>query len=198
MPNIEIPESVLQWKIGSLVDTNAPIRSWNNYTDNDSYNLFCKKIGKYLTYIEKVPLGISLSYTNDRRYCKTHFRLPDGKEREILSGESVAVGIGLGKAFLRYANRPVGINLDWSQEPVFEWRIFGSNLPEGTPIPENSWVAIVNDRVEPKPDFLVHFDRPPKMADIGWTSSPGFWDAIVNTLDQHKVEIAKVAIAALA
>jgi hypothetical protein len=60
-------------------------------------------------------------------------------------------------------------------EAEYEWRIFGADSTMGRPIPENTPVALVNDNVKPDPDFLVHFDRTVG-TDIGWTTSPGFWD----------------------
>lgn len=193
MSNIEIPEKVKVWKIGT---GSANILSWNNYTDNGGYNLFCQTNGRYLTW-KKVPIGINLDYIDDPSVQKIHFRLPDGTEREILSGESVAFGIGGGEAFLQYAHRDLGINLKWNKNPVFEWRILGSNNQTGTPISENSFVAIINDKVEPSPDFLIYFERPPGMADVGWTTSPGFMDGILDFADKHKIEIAKGLIALL-
>lgn len=191
MSNIEVPASVKTWKIGT---GSANVRSWNNYQNNQGYNLFCNTNGKYLTW-GKVPLGINLVYVSDPNVQKTHFRLPDGQERDILSGEQVAFGIGGGEAFLRYASQSTGINLKWSSAPVFEWRIFGGDI--GKPIAENSVVALVNDKVSPAPDFLIYFERPPGMADVGWTTSPGVWDSILAVADKHKVEIAKAAIALL-
>jgi hypothetical protein len=55
----------------------------------------------------------------------------------------------------------------------------------------------VNDKVEPALDFLIYFERPPGMADIGWTTSPGFWDSVVAFADKHKADLAKGAIALL-
>lgn len=95
---------------------------------------------------------------------------------------------------MRYAHRDVGINLTWSANPVFEWRIFGATSRPGTPIAENSLVAIVNDKVKPSPDFFIFLERPPGMADVGWTTSPGFWNNIFNKIDKHKIEIAHAAI----
>jgi hypothetical protein len=190
MAIIEIPESVKVWKIG---DGAANIKSWNNYTNNQGYNLFCRSNGKYLTW-QKVPLGINLGFTDDVALRKTHFRLPDGSERDILSGESVAFGIGGGEAFLQYAHRDVGINLKWNKNPVCEWRIFGSNNQTGAPIAENSFVALVNDRVKPSPDFFIYFNRPSGMADVGWTSSPEFWNSILNFTEQQIISRAKTAI----
>jgi hypothetical protein len=194
MANIEVPASVRVWKIGQAA---ANVRATNNYQNNQGYTLFCQSNSRYLTW-KKVPLGINLAFIDDATVRKTHFRLPDGRERDILSGESVAFGIGGGEAFLRYAHRDVGINLKWSQAPVYEWRIFGANNQTGTPIPQNSLVAIVNDKVEPAPDFFIHFGRPPGMADVGWTTSPGVWDSVLAFADKHKVQIAQGAIKLLA
>jgi hypothetical protein len=185
MANIHVPEAVRVWKIG--VDT-ANVLSWNNYTNNQGYHLFCITNGMYLTW-EKVPLGVNLGYkaVGDN---KTHFRLPDEQEREILSGESVAFGIGGKPAFLYYKERSAGVNLDWSEKPIYEWRIFGADSELGRPIPENTPVALLNDKVQPEPDFLVHFNRPRGMADVGWTTSAGLWDQAT----EAAIDVAKAAI----
>jgi hypothetical protein len=193
MANIDVPEAVRVWRIG--VDQ-ANVLSWNNYTDNQGYHLFCITNGMYLTW-EKQPLGINLGYkaAGDN---KTHFRLPDGQEREILSGESVALGIGGKPAFLCYGERDVGVNLNWCDNPKYEWRIFGADSELGKPIPENTPVALLNDKVQPDPDFLINFSRPPGMADVGWTTSPGFWDHVASLAEKAAAEGAKAAIKAYA
>jgi hypothetical protein len=188
MATIDVPESVKVWRIGK---DSGNVMSWNNYTHNGGYSLFCTMNDRYLTW-GKVPLGINLVFVSDASVQKTHFRLPDGQERPILSGESVALGIGGGDAFLKYSSRDAGINLVWSKSPAFEWRIFGGAL--GTPIQENSPVALANDNVSPAPDFLIYFDRLPGMADVGWTTSPGVWKGLLALADKHKVDIAKAAI----
>ncbi len=193
MANLEIPETVKIWKVsgktGNLV-------SQNNYTDNSGYNLFCKSNNEYLTW-KKVPLGINLDFISDANVKKIHIRLPDGKQREILSGELIAFGIGGGEAFLNYTHRTVGINLEWKQNPIYQWRIFGANTQLGTPISTDSFVAIVNDKVEPSPDFLIYLDRPTGMADVGWTSSPQFFNKIFNAAEKFGLEAAKKGLMAL-
>ena len=183
MSEIAVPDSVKVWKIG--VDP-ANVRSWNNYTNNQGYHLFCTTNGNFLTY-EKVPVGVNLGFKSSGDN-KTHFRLPDSQEREILSGESIALGIGGKPSFLRYKSRSVGINLDWSETPVFEWRIIGPELNK--PIRENMPVAIINDKVQPDPDFLIYFKRVVG-ADVGWTSSPGFWDQVRSAAEKVAVKAAK-------
>lgn len=183
MTTLDLPDRVRCWRIGHGSDK---VRSWNNYQNNRGYSLFCQTNGEHLTY-GKQKLGINLVFKPNQEF-KTHFRLPDGLEREVLFGERVAFGIGGGEAFLRYGARTWGINLNWSGRPAFEWRVVGGQ--NGTPIPENSSVAIVNEKVEPSADFLIYLKRAPGHADIGWTTSPGFWDSLANW-DRDKLKRAK-------
>jgi hypothetical protein len=171
------------------------VSSWNSYTNNQGLQLLCLTNGKYLTWA-KVPVGINLGF-KDQGDNKTHFRLPDKQEREILSGEPVALGIGGKPAFLRYQRRDVGINLAYANNPHYQWRIFGADREIGKPIPENTPVALLNDKVQPEPDFLIHFDRPPGMADVGWTTSPGFWEQVGSLVEKHAIDAARIAIKAL-
>jgi hypothetical protein len=193
MTSIDVPETVRVWKIG--VDQ-ANVRSWNNYTNNQGYNLFNMTNGMNLTWGNQT-FGINLVYKSQGDN-KTHFRLPDGQEREILSGESVALGIGGSPAFLYYAERDTGINLKWAEQPEgrFQWRIFGADSELGKPIPENTPVALVNDKVQPNPDFLIYFDRVVG-CDVGWTTSPGFWDQVGDWVKKDGVDYAIKAIALL-
>ena len=194
MTSIDVPETVRVWKIG--VDQ-ANVRSWNNYTNNQGYNLFNMTNGMNLTWGNQT-FGINLVYKSQGDN-KTHFRLPDGQEREILSGESVALGIGGSPAFLYYAERDTGINLKWAEQPEgkFEWRIFGADSELGKPIPENTPVALLNEKVQqegrPDPDFLINVNRL-KGTDIGWTSSKGFWDHVASFAEKAAVDAAKAAV----
>jgi hypothetical protein len=190
MANVDVPETVRVWKIGA---DQANIRSNNNYKNNQGYNLFCITQGKYLTWV-KVPVGVNLDF-KDQGDNKTHFRLPDKQEREILSGESVALGIGGGEAFLYYKERDVGINLTWSERPIYEWRIFGADSELAKPIPQDTPVALLNDKVQPDPDFLINFDRKVG-SDIGWTTSPEFWDQVASFAEKQAADAAKAAIKA--
>jgi hypothetical protein len=192
MATIVVPPEVKVWKIGD--NQAANVRSMNNYTANtpNGYNLFCTMNGMFATYVKETA-GVNLGYkrAGDR---KTHFRLPDGQERDIRSGELVALGIGGKPSFLRYAHRTVGINLEYVSNPVYEWRIFGDG-ELGTPIRENTPVALVNDKVEPDPDFLIHYERPG--ADFGWTSTPSVWGTIFDWALKVVVELARKAIGQL-
>jgi hypothetical protein len=157
--------------------------------------MFCRANNQYLTW-GKVPLGLNMIYTSDPAVKKTHFRLPDNQEREILTGELFALGIGGGEAFLRYAERTIGINLEWENDPkkCFEWKILGLDGRSGKPIATGSPVAIVNKNVKPDPDFFIYLDRGPGGgADIGWTTSSELWDKVLDFAAKKLITEAKEA-----
>jgi hypothetical protein len=186
---MEIPESVLMWQFGGKPGN---ISSQNHYANYTGYNMFCRANNKYLTWKE-VPLGINLDYITDPEIKRIHFRLPDNQEREILTGEPFALGIGGGEAFLGYHHRTVGINLEWYENPKdkYQWKMFGADGELRKPIASDSVVAISNQAVEPAPDFFIYLDRKvPGTADVGWTTSPEFWDQVLD--EAQKVGVTAV------
>ena len=188
-----ILSKVRVWQFGGKAGN---LRSQNRYsTDHggNGYNMLCQTINKYLTY-QRHDIGINLSFTTDASLRKTHFRLPDGAERDILTGEKVAVGIGGGDAFLQYARRTWGINLEWGADPVFEWRIYGPTGEKGLLISTGSWVAILNENVIPTPHFLVYLDHPG--ANIGWTCSPDWKSKITDWVVDAAFKAAVTVLAA--
>lgn len=72
----------------------------------------------------------------------------------VTYGEPVAVRVK-GGGYLKYAKRPVGINLTWSTTPVYEWRLGGGNPGESVSL--NSPFALLND-VEH--DAMIYGSRP--------------------------------------
>src|SRR4051812_29237139 len=113
-----IPGKVLVWAFGGKTGN---LKSQNKYStdhNGNGYNMHCQANNQYLTY-EKQNVGLNIGYTKSAGEHKIHIRLPDGKERDILTGESMALGIGGGDAFLKYAHRTIGINLEWAKDPVY-------------------------------------------------------------------------------
>lgn len=177
---ISISDKVVIWKFGG---NSGNVKAQNQYSTangGNGYNMLCATNNQYLTY-KDTNVGISLGYTSNSGEHKIHFRLPDGSEREVLTGERVALGIGGGKAFLKYAHRTVGINLEWVEQPSYEWLIYGPTSEKGTPILTDSSVAVINEKVEPEADFLVYLDRVAG-ADVGWTTSPDWKDKATDWL----------------
>ena len=188
MSDISIPQPVLTWKLSGR---DGNVRTQSDYTINTGYNLQCRANGQFLTYV-KQTLGVNLGYVTDAKERKVHFRLPDGSDREIVTGERIAFGIGGKPSFLKYKHRDVGINLAYADDPAFEWRIYGESGQDGEPVPTEGWVAILNEKVEPDPDFLIHFGRPG--ADVGWTTSPQWWETMLDTAGQIATKGALVVI----
>lgn len=182
-----IPNEVLSWKFGGK---SGNVRSQNTYTTNTGYSLQCISNNQYLSW-GKQNLGINLVFMTKETDKKIHFVLPDNQEREILTGEAVALGIGGGDAFLRYAERSVGINLEWTSNPSYEWRLFDASGETGKRIATGALTAIGNANVKPSADFMIYLERPG--ADIGWTTSPGWIDRISGAA-KLSIEAAKVAI----
>jgi hypothetical protein len=186
-----IPNEVLEWKFGGKPGN---VCSQNTYDTNTGYSLQCISNNEYLSW-GKQNLGINLVFMTEEKDKKIHFVLPDNQEREILTGEAVALGIGGGDAFLRYAERSVGINLEWTSNPSYEWRLFDASGATGKRIATGALTAIGNANVQPTADFMIYLERPG--ADVGWTSSPGWADRIiaVGGVVKSAIEIAQIIIA---
>jgi hypothetical protein len=188
---LEIPTVVAQWQFGGK---SGNLRAQNTYDTNEGYTLFCKDNGQFFTYA-KPRFSINVGFASNNRDKKVHLRLPSGQENEIRTGDLIAFGLGGGDAFFRYAKRTVGINLEYSKKTVFEWRIFDETGEFERPIAMGTSVAIVNINVNPSPDFFIYFKRPAG-ADVGWTTSPGWWDKIkkLTPLAKKALDIALAVI----
>jgi hypothetical protein len=188
-----IPNEVLSWKFGGK---SGNVCSQNSYETNTGYSLQCVSNNEYLSW-GKQNLGINLVFMSQETDKKIHFVLPDNQERAILTGEAVAFGIGGGDSFLAYAERSVGINLEWRSEPSYEWRLFDASGEKGKLVPTGAQIAMINVNVKPEADFMIYLERPG--ADVGWTSSPGWIDRIIEVggVIKSSVEIAQLVIAVL-
>jgi hypothetical protein len=80
-------------------------------------------------------------------------------------GDLVALANGGDPSFIRYAERTWGINLDWSEAPVYEWQVLGASSDKV--VTTGARVALYNT-VSKEP--LIFFDRTVG-GDIGWPSS---------------------------
>jgi len=180
-----IPQEVAIWKFDGK---SGNVRTQNSYTTNTGYSMFCSANKEFLSY-GKEPSGINIAWIKNPNEKKIHFRTPDKKERDILTGETIAFGIGGGDAFLYYHSRKYGINLSWATNPVFEWKIYGLDGKKGVPVKEGAFYALLNLKVKPSPDFFIYLDRVYGQADIGWTSSPN-WPGKVLSGALHVKDLA--------
>jgi hypothetical protein len=82
----------------------------------------------------------------------------------IKYGDVVAISIqGISQPYLRYEKREIGINLNWSDDPIYEWIVAGG--PEGEVVKTKTKVALLNT-VEK--DFLIYAPRGGNAINLRW------------------------------
>jgi hypothetical protein len=180
----KITAELKQWRFGpgrgSLI---LPERTFKSAPERN-ISLKGLKLRKLLQWKHEM-FGINLDWSSNaepetevmlRRWFLAR---PGDQNKPITYAEPVALANGEGESFLRYRRRTIGINLSWSAEPVYEWKVLGGT--PGQPVRTGDNVAIFNTSVDgtggPNGDFFVYFDRPAG-ADIGWTTSPSWLDSL--------------------
>jgi hypothetical protein len=164
-------DELKQWYISSPAKPRQllPKSTFEGPADR-SYNLKDSKVRKFLQH-EEQTYGINLGWTDDaepetaKKVARWFFSRSAEGDRPLRYGETIAIGNGKKPSFIRYKERTVGINLDWSNTPVYEWKLAGGEL--GQPIDPRKYLAIYNQKGG---EFLIFFDRT-RGGDIGWPSS---------------------------
>lgn len=169
-----------------------PKASFDGQTDRN-YNLKNNRTRKFLQW-EQQPLGINLGWTDNAgpntaaRVSRWFLSRPNGSAAPVRYGEEIALGYGKSPSFVRYQERTFGINLGWTDSPVFEWKLLGGQ--PGQSVRSGDWLAIYNKRAG---DCLIHFDRTVG-ANIGWPSSETWTDQLGNLLTQAVKDHWKEAV----
>jgi hypothetical protein len=182
-----IAEELKQWRI--YVDRPGFVQTKRRFEEfpDRNYDLKGLKPRKFLQH-EHQTWGINLGWTDNaetatgRKVARWFFTRRSGVSGPVTYGEPLALANGGDPSFLRYKHRDVGINLDWSSEPVFEWKVLGGK--SGQPMRTADNVAIYNSKVEGEGSLgecLVYFNRP-LGANIGWPSSPSWSDQLPGPL----------------
>jgi hypothetical protein len=170
-----------QWTIGS--GETGEVLSKAHFDDHPdrNYTLKSRVPDRFLQY-EEQTWGINLGWTDDdsaqtaKRVARWFFTRREGTGGPVRYGETIALANGKGRSFLYHKGRPRGINLDWSNPPVFEWRILGGN--PGSPVRRGAYVAILNVTIE---EFFVYFDRD-LGGNVGWSDSRRWGDILTEEL----------------
>lgn len=197
-PTAALLNELKQWKISSPArPTHLLPKSTFDGPADRSYTLKNSQIRKFLQN-ETQRFGINLGWTDDAEpataaHVARWFLSREGSDGPLVYGETLALGNGRKPSFIRYAKRDFGINLDWSNTPIFEWKLAGG--PAGRAIDPNQYLAIYNDKAG---EFLVCFDRTVG-GDIGWPSSQTWGDQLKGELLEYaKKEALKALLAAAA
>lgn len=161
------------WMIGANRTGNVVPKINRGGTTNGEYNLKGKDVRKFLQYEKQGTWqGINVGWTDNasastainRAQWSFRRRFDQAEAVPLRYSERLSLAWGRGKKpYLKYAKRNVGIHLDWSSKPVFEWTILGG-LP-GTRIKRGQdWIILFNIKHK-RP--LKYYNR--KIGgDIGW------------------------------
>src|SRR5262245_60471478 len=130
----EVAEGYKQWMIGAT-KPRGPVLLKATFGQHPerNYNLKNKNIRRYLQH-EKQIWGINLGWTDDGRnetgnkVARWFFVRNKTNALPLRFGETIALGNGETPSFIRYEQRAVGINLGWSDTPVFEWKLLGGKI----------------------------------------------------------------------
>ncbi|MDQ0078272.1 hypothetical protein [Arthrobacter oryzae] len=194
----ELASKYQEWIFGR--GQNGDILSKPNFERNAerNCNLYNTDSDLFFQY-EEQRWGINLGWTsnageaNATRTTRWFVARQNGMGSPITYGERVALGYGTHRSFLYYTGRKLGINLDWSGPPEFEWVILGGQF--GTDVQKDTPVAIWNDTVDL---FWIHFDRN-LGGDIGWHNSKRwgaqFSKALRDLFDEYGDDVLKYAVA---
>jgi hypothetical protein len=149
-----------QWTILDPNGAQTDIRPDRRYLLKNSINRH------FLAYKEQ-NFGINLGFTDDAEPSTAkkvvHWAFVNQGRTPVKYGEPVAIRCKEG--YLHYGTRDWGINLVWSDSPVFEWRLLGGK--PGTAVKTRDWLCIFNNRhAHP----MIHFKRT-VAGNIGWPDS---------------------------
>ncbi len=161
-----------------------------------NYNLKNLQTRRFLQW-EHQTVGINLGWTDDatvqtaKKVARWFLTRSTTDRTPLRYGELLGLGNGGNPSFIRYSKRTFGINLDWSNTPVFEWKILGG--PIGQPVNSGKWLALYNQKAG---DCLIHFDRTVG-GDIGWPGSQTWFDQLGDVLTKAVKDHWKEAVALL-
>ncbi|QDS97006.1 hypothetical protein [Adhaeretor mobilis] len=155
-----------QWMIGAnKTGLVYPKSSWSSGSMQRNYNLKNKTVRKFLQYENMgAGQGMELDWTDHAsanmaiQKSQWFFSTPYGSgsvQSPIIYGEPIAMAWGSKSKFVKFSKQAVGVNLDWSSSPSYEWVILGGR--PGTNVNRGKdWIALFNLRINQP---LIRFDR---------------------------------------
>ncbi len=172
-----------QWIVlSSHVPAKSPIRSKDSFNGPVDRNLQLKngRRRKFLHYENQV--GFDIGWTDNaapKTAIKSErwFFLPEaGDGKPILYGQPIAIGLGKNPSFMCHEKRFIGVDLQWHDQPCYEWLLLGGE--RDTPVKTNEWFAIYNTKVE---ECFIETERT-MGGNVGYPSSQTWWDQGVGIL----------------
>ena len=162
-------EAFTQWTILNLDGKTTEVRSGQRYLLKNKRNRHFLKYKKQGTFG-----GINLGFTDDAEPATAqkslHWEFVNKTGTAVKYNEPVALRCK--DDYLYYGSRDVGINLKWSDSPVFQWWLYGGKA--GTPVHTRDWFCLWNMHGE-LGEPMIWFERTVG-GNIGWPSSKSWLD----------------------
>ena len=183
-------EYLKQWTLGSTAHRALRPKPEFAGLAERNYNLKNKRVRKFLQW-EEQTFGINLGWTDDAepatatRVRRWFCARASGDTKPVRYGETIALGYGIKPSFIHRSHRTTGIDLDWSETPVFEWKLLGGKA--GQEIATGQWLAIYNTKGR---ECLLRFDRTVG-GDIGWPSSQTWAAQLEDELEDQVLDAVK-------
>jgi hypothetical protein len=129
----------MTWAVQNGGMSPDPVLTTTDYV----YNLFNinDQIQKVLSYHSQSGDTINLGWAEKGQAFHVRFAKEDGSEGPITYEEPIAFAVVRGK-FVKYQPGREGINLGWTETPIFEWSFVGG--PAGEPVKVGTIVALYN------------------------------------------------------
>jgi hypothetical protein len=163
---LQVMSPYMTWMIGAnKTGLVYPKSSWSTGSMQRNYNLKNKVVQKFLQYENMgAGRGMELDWTDHAsanmaiQKSQWFFSTPHGSgsvQPPIVYGEPIAMAWGSSSKFMRYSQQTVGVNLDWSSQPSYEWVILGGR-PGTTVKRGKDWIVLFNLKINQP---LVRVDR---------------------------------------
>jgi len=136
---------------------------------DEFYTLKNRVTGDAVTYGVR-EYGINLVWTEDLQSENVRLEVESGHGKTIRYGDKIAILVK-GGGYLHYAERPHGINLTWSKEPTFEWRVDGGE--HGTTFKSDTKFGLRNEIAN---DYVVYGKRNRGINLVWFKDGPQTWD----------------------
>ncbi len=160
------------------------------------YDLVNEYAVSYLIYEER-EYGINLGWgaIDEPTLSLNVVRQDASDTTPIKYGEAVALGIRDG-GYLRHGQREYGINLKWSEDPVYEWQIQGSGSSAGTDVRLGVALGLFNNSVG---DTLFYDPRRyginlKWLADKGKHNDTPWYESVVDAVGSFFYEFGTLVI----
>lgn len=192
----QIANELKQWVIGTSKKKGEQVLSQPivNAVPNESYIYDLKNTDqRKVLYDAHQTWGEHLGYSKDcspntvAKYARWFFTLSGNNNDPVLYGDPIAIGYGRDRKndlYLRNKKRDYGFDVQFENDPVFEWQILGGKL--GSPVKTHEFVALYNMKIK---ECVIHVERTVG-CNIGTPGSKTWWDQALDIAwDQAKKRV---------